>query len=278
MKTCIEWRKSFKYFDQVDEYNIEYKPNKNEKLLDFLEHYAKEDKRVNIYTEPIESNIEVLAAIQKTKSYNMVIVIDESPFRLNQKMQDFLIGNQCDYYFYYFCSNWDTFNRMIELEVSDIFISGELGFDLKRVAAVAGEKNVQLRSFVNLCQTHFGDTFRGFFIRPEDIDIYGEYIDVFEFYESSSKQNVLYDVYFHDKHWDGNLREIVKNLDVDINNYYLLGSEFANRRINCKRNCFKGEKCNLCNNLKELADTLEDSKDYDVFLRRYGKDGKGSES
>ena len=178
MKTCIEWRKSFKHFDQVDEYNIKYKPDKNEKLLDFLEHYAK-NKRVNIYTEPIESNIEVLTAIQQTGKYNTAIVIDESPLRLDKKTQKFLIDNQCKYYFYHLYSTWDGFNQMLELKVSDIFISGELGFDLKRVRACAG-KNVQLRSFVNVSQIHFGDTFRGFFIRPEDINTYSEYIDVFE--------------------------------------------------------------------------------------------------
>lgn len=276
MKTCIEWRKSFKYFDQVDEYNIEYKPNKNEKLLDFLEHYAKK-KRVNIYTEPIESNIEVLIAIQQTEKYNTAIVINDSPPKLDKNIQKLLIDNQCTYYFHCLCPTWDGFNQMLELKVSDIFISGELGFDLKRARARVG-KTVQLRSYVNLSQTHFGDTFRGFFIRPEDIDTYSEYIDVFEFYDSVNKQNILYDIYFYDKHWDGNLREIIKNLDVDVNNYYLLGSEFANRRMNCKRDCFKGDKCNLCTRLKELADTLENSKDYDVFLRRYNKDGEGSES
>jgi len=59
----------------------------------------------------------------------------------------------------------------------------------------------------------YNDGFKQFFIRPEDVDIYGEYVDVIEFYDSIEQQNVLYEVYFKDKEWNGKLREIIKGMD-----------------------------------------------------------------
>ena len=57
-------------------------------------------------------------------------------------------------------------------------------------------------------------------------------------------------------------------MSCEVNNYYILGDDFAKRRIECKQDCIKGRKCRLCNRLQELADTLEKSKEYDVFRKR----------
>jgi hypothetical protein len=158
---------------------------------------------------------------------------------------------------------------MLELGVSDVYIGGMLGFDLERVNKFV-PINIQIRSYVNICQYEWDNSkgFKTFFIRPEDLNYYSNFIDVIEFYKSEDIQNTLYEIYFHSKEWNGNLREIIKGLRVDINNYYILGSEFARRRAQCRRKCIKGERCELCDGLIDLAKTLEESKEYDVFKRR----------
>lgn len=169
----------------------------------------------------------------------------------------------------------------ISLGVSDVFVTGTLGFDLKNVKYVAKENNVQVRCYANICQSIWGeaDSFKKFFIRPEDVDIYSEYVDVIEFYDSENHQNVLYDVYFHTKKWVGDLGEIVKGLKIDINNYYILGSDFAKRRIECNKKCLKGNRCQLCERIRELAEVLENSDEYEVYERTMREeDGKGSNS
>ena len=42
------------------------------------------------------------------------------------------------------------------------------------------------------------------------VEKYSEYVEVIEFYKSEYRQNVLYDIYFHDKKWSVQLREIIK--------------------------------------------------------------------
>jgi hypothetical protein len=107
------------------------------------------------------------------------------------------------------------------------------------------------------------------------MNYYAGIIDVFEFYNSVEEQNVLYEVYFHDMEWNGNLREIIKGLKRDVNSYYILGDEFGRTRADCERKCIKGGNCKMCDRLAELADSLENSKEYEVFKRRM-IDGKRS--
>ena len=265
MKSCIEWRKGFKYLPQIDEFNIDFR-NKEIKLLEFLDTYAK-SQRVNIrlsenYTQ---DDIDLLIAIYEKGIYNIVLLLPDYYYAKTLK------DKNIPFYFTTPALSWDQLEGFLSLGVSDVFISGELGFDLERVRFITNQNHIQTRCYVNIAQSsawNNGSGFKDFFIRPEDIDIYNDYIDVIEFYESVDKQNVLYEIYFKDKEWNGKLREIIQGLKSDINNYYILGSEFGRRRTTCGKKCIKGERCQLCDKLNELADTLEDSKEYEVYKRR----------
>lgn len=265
MRSCIEWRKSFRYLPEIDQFNIDYK-NKEVKLVSFLETYAK-TQRVNIrlpedYTQ---DDIELLEAIYERDKPNIALILPDKYYtnRLREKGIPF--------YFSTLASTWDELTFLLSFHPSDVFISGELGFDLERVNHVILPLGVQIRCYANVTQSSgskAGDGFKNFFIRPEDLDYYSQYVDVIEFYKSVEQQNVLYEVYFHSKEWNGYLGEIIKGLSLKINNYYLFGVEFARRRVHCRKRCLKGERCQLCERLIALADSLEKSPDYDVFKRR----------
>lgn len=263
MKSCIEWRKSFKYLPQIDEFNIDFK-NKQIQLAKFLDLYAK-SQRVNIRlsNQYTKDNIELLETIYE-KGYNIAIILPDQ-FYVNQ-----LREHEIPFYFENPAFTWDQLRGMGGLGVSDIFISGELGFDLKDVKQYANLNNIKTRCYANISQSMWkaGDGFKDFYIRPEDIDFYSNYIDIIEFYDSIDNQNTLYKIYFYDKEWNGNLREIIKGLSLDINNYYILGSEFARRRSQCNKKCLKNKKCELCDRLADFAKSLEESKNYQVFKRR----------
>ena len=265
MKSCIQWRKGFKYLSQIDEFNIDYK-NKEIKLVNFLEHYAK-TQRVNIrlpkdYTK---DDIDLLEAIFERDKPNIALILPDKYYI------DELKEKEIPYYFPTLITSWDELISTLELYPSDVFISGELGFDLEKVFNITQKNNVRIRCYANVVQSsskRYKQGFKNFFIRPEDIDWYSNFVDVIEFYDSIEQQNVLYTVYFKDKEWNGDLREIIKGLSLKINNYYILGSEFGRRRTHCQKRCFKGERCVLCDRLVELADTLNDNKQYQVYKRR----------
>ena len=97
--------------------------------------------------------------------------------------------------------------------------------------------------------------------------IYDEYIDVIQFWDSKEKQNILYEIYFKNQKWDGRLDEIIQGLACNVNNYYLLGREFGESRIDCCKNCIKDSRCGLCFNEVVIAKSLEQSPDYEVYRR-----------
>lgn len=266
MKSCIEWRKGFKYLPQIDEFNIDYR-NKEAKLLKFLQQYAK-SQRVNIRLplDFTQNDIELLETLYQDRKYNIAVILPQRDNYYSKHLKE----HNTPFYFSTPCWDWDEFIGDINFGVSDIFISGMLGFELNKVSKIAKQNNIQIRCFANIAQSRRENTdrFKNFYIRPEDVDFYNQYIDIIEFFNSSDQQNVLYQIYFKDKEWNGNLREIIKGLDIDINNYYILGSEFARRRSECGKRCLKNERCSLCDRLSDLAHTLEDSKEYQVFKRR----------
>lgn len=263
MKSCIEWRKGFKYLPQVDEFNIDFK-NKEVQLLNFLNQYA-QSQRVNIRLEYSSTIVDIkLLEAAYEKGYNIAVMLPDTFFASELKEKG------VPFFLWKYASTWDEFLGFISLGVSDIYVVNELAFELDKLSPIAKENNVKIRCFANIAQSSWNRNhdIKTFFIRPEDVDIYSEYIDVLEFYESEQTQNVLYEVYFKTKEWNGKLREIIGGLDNDVNNYYILGDEFAKRRIKCGKKCVKDNSCELCNRLVELADSLEKSKDYQVFKKR----------
>lgn len=265
MNSCIEWRKGFKYLPQIDEFNIDYK-NKEVKLNQFLEQYAKTQK-VNIRL-PIDykhDDIQLLESAYFDKGYNISIILPDNYYSNELK------EHGMPFYFKERCYTWDQFKSCVSAGASEVFISGELGFELKQISTIAKREGIKVRCYANIAQSsgwNNGDGFKSFYIRPEDVDFYSNYVDVIEFYDAVDQQNVLYEVYFQDKEWNGKLREIIKGLTSDIDNYYILGNEFARRRSQCGKKCLKDNRCELCDRLADLAKSLEDSKDYQVYRKR----------
>ena len=139
MRSCIEWRKGFKYLPQIDEFNIGFR-NKELQLSKFLDLYAK-SQRVNIrlplgYTE---ENIELLEAAYE-KGYNIAIILPDQ-FYANQLQE-----HGVPFYFKDPAFTWDQLRGMGSLGVSDVFVSGELGFDLERVKWYADLNNIKIKN------------------------------------------------------------------------------------------------------------------------------------
>ena len=267
MKSCIEWRKSFKYLAEVDQFNIDFR-NKEIQLIKFLDKYAI-TQRVNLYMglDINEDDIKLIIALWETEKYNIAVKFESYYIERHKEYIQEIKDKGIPFYFNDKITSWDRLLAILNFGASDVFIAGELGFDLVRIKSIAGDTNI--RCYANVSQYEDeSNGFKGFYIRPEDVDLYDEVIDVIEFWKSEDKQNILYEVYFHDKEWAGNLQEIVQGLKLKFNSYYILGSEFANRRMSCNKKCMKGHRCQLCERLVELADSLENSKDFEVFKRR----------
>ena len=268
MRSCIEWRKSFNFKQEVDEFNIYFR-NKKEKLIKFLDQYAI-SQRVNLCI-PIDittNEEDLIIALWETGKYKLAVRFNWFSVEDNEETYEKMKKAGIPFYYSYMIDNWDELLGFCDLGVSDVFITGELGFDLKRVADVVHEKEINIRAYPNICQEGWDrgrNGVKSFFIRPEDVDIYSEFIDILEFYEAEDKQNSLYDIYFHMKSWDGHLQEIIYGLKRPLNSYYIMGDKFAERRISCQRKCLKGERCKTCHTLIELGEVIQNKPGIDLY-------------
>lgn len=126
------------------------------------------------------------------------------------ELEQVLSNKQIPHYYQNFVNTLDEFEGFLSLDVTDIFITEELAFSALFLSQKAKEKNKSLRVFCNICQSSWKGTpsLKTFFIRPEDIDLYANFFDTFEFFyrdQNANEVNTFYEIYAKDKKWFGRL-------------------------------------------------------------------------
>ena len=100
----------------------------------------------------------------------------------------------------------------------------------------AREVGIKLRVVPNVAYYAFiprEDGVIGSWVRPDDVKLYEEYIDVFEFEDCDKrKEEALYRVYAEQQSWPSNLNNLITNLDFNANNRLIL-PEFGKIRTFC---------------------------------------------
>lgn len=256
MKYCLPYIKSSKYLEQTDEFiiGINKEEDINQELVDLIENYP--DKRfiLSIVTIDIEKNLKALKEIAKKKNVVYMISFKQDSNLLREENIPFFFAEAIDSY--------EILNKIIQWGVTDVYIASPLTFNLEAVRKVVGE-NINIRVYANFAQAH--DPFnkvverdiKSFFIRPEDVEFYSNYIDYIEFIAERPDQfDTFYKIYAIDKKWFGNLREIIYNLSVNIDNRFLF-PYFASKRVNCDKKCLKGKSCTFCDRVIPLIESLE---------------------
>ena len=157
MKYCIDYNKKSKIIDKVDEINIIYNL-KDTTLLEFL--LTNQTKRVNICFEEldIENQLMAVEKINDIKKSNENLQL----FLRLQNINDNIIKKIKEYNLPFYINlrvnNWDTFRGLLDLGVSDIYITEDLCFNLLSVSTIAHSRNVQLRTFPNVAQSQWSST------------------------------------------------------------------------------------------------------------------------
>lgn len=159
----------------------------------------------------------------------------------------------------------DMLNVLCEKGVSDVYVSGELGFQMKNARDIADRYGVKLRMVPNIAQisgftfahTQKDGNLTAFWVRPEDLDLYEPYIDVVEFMCIDEKQKVFYEIYFQDRRWIGNVDTIIAGVE-DVSNRGLI-SLFTEARLNCGKKCLL-DRCHNCHRLKAASKLITENK------------------
>jgi hypothetical protein len=269
MKYCLFVSKDLvesEYLNKADELMIRYDKN-DPTLPEFLDLYKEKRIVINIsfLNEPDKTQkaIKHLAAIRdKFDLHNIVLGLYKEEY---EYIKDTIKESGFPFFFFNIVNNWDTLRYYIYFGVTDLYIGEQLGFELKQVAEVAQKTGQKVRVYPNVFQTgshweNFAtdevELYKGFFIRPEDVPAYEEYVDIMEFYGDPKKQTTYFDIY-NQGYWFGPLNEIIIGYKGTLDNRQIT-PEIAGKRSRCGRRCFKGEKCNSCTVAIHLANTLKD--------------------
>ena len=278
MKYCLNYANSSKkMIKEAEEINIIY--NKNDiELPAFIEKHA--EKRINLIIEHPEGNFDnfeikkIQAIAEKYPEANIHICLyslqkaaamDNSIVaQMNSVMLPWFTG--------YIATTWDALHYLISLGVSDIYIAEDLGFELPKVSKICKKAGVAIRVIPNVAQSSINNApdLKKFFIRPEDIDLYAEYIDTIEFWGELTQQDTFYKIYKTMKCWVGNLKEIIFSFNLDFDNHRIL-PEFGKARLNCGKGCLKGQPCSICNTIYDISKQME-KHDIIVVKRKKSSD------
>lgn len=252
MKYAVSYRSDFKYFDDVDEIIFNYKGTEN--IVDFIPKLLKKEQRANIRLNDIEFIEKCIPFLNKLKTVhsNFIVQID---FIYQKSYINLLQDNEIKFMFCNFAKTKEEFYSMLKLGAEDIYIVEELAFNLKSLKPIAEKYNVNIRVFPDVAQFTLGTreavpAISTFFIRPEDIELYEEYVDIIEFFHQDDKLSTIYKIY-KEQQWLGPLETIILGAKFNIDNT-TINPHFGQWRINCQKKCMF-EQCNLCMEIEKLA-------------------------
>lgn len=250
---------NFQYLQDDVQFNINYKPE-IKKLDDFIAAYG--NHRINLIfnQEPKQKDYEIIQAL-RSKYPKSNIVISLASYQ--PTLEKTVATHSLPHYYRDVIVDWDTLLGFFSLAVTDVFIGGELGFDLVKVKQMADFFKIKLRCF---CDNGFSwwmqDSLKTFFVRPEDIKLYSKYIDTFEFAQAITKDrvNVIYNIYAKQKKWFGKFNEIIGGYRGEEDGRYILPI-FGEIRTRCGRRCLKEKlpSCHVCDLVSATAETLKDA-------------------
>ena len=272
MNYCCSFKKHFSLINEVNEIIIKYN-EKNYHLTEFVNEHPTQKITVLIDVEN-ESLFVRQKGLDEAKKLGLTIKVSHmcsSTFYQALKEQGI--------YFYsdWYAKDWEDIYYLLSLGVSEMYITEALGFDLERVANYLHKQGVQIRAFPNVAQVKKEDIIpdiKAFFIRPEDLSLYEKYIDTIEFW--GDKPEIFYEIYAKDKHWYGELSEIIFGLKSELDSRFIL-PHFGERRIKCQRKCLAGEPCAICEVIVDCSKTLQKAGLL-INIKEENENGKGSTS
>jgi hypothetical protein len=241
---------------------IDYRPQD-----DTLEHFIETNADKHIYLvvdrEDLFQTKEHLNRLHELCKYkNWTLQIPLKTIADGDKVDEIkfnAIKDCCNkYMFTDLIGNWEILQFIIHLQPSEVYITNILGFCLDQVSIVCKRAGIKVRVYANIAQSAWDGlpAIKKFFIRPEDIRYYENYVDGgIEFKTPTSvAQEVVYDAYERE-YWFGNLSEIIIGLDTSLDSRRL-PTTFGLLRAECHKRCLSCSSCSTCRTMEQFAEIL----------------------
>lgn len=245
MKYCMSGRQPFSVLKKADEIKVQFKDY--QRILDFIEKIP--DKTV-ILDVPKGETIDVNFCQMVHEKMNFVIAVEDLYYAN--------IVRDCGFKWYwsYPVTSYYELNTIAAMNPEYILLGPPLCFDLE---AVRKKTNAILRLIANVADVGYLPRENGIYgpwIRPEDVELYEEYVSVLEFRETDlSKEQTLLHIYQDNKMWPGNLNLLLMGFGVNVDNR-ALPEEIGSLRMKCGQRCMSRGTCNFCYTAVQFAEAL----------------------
>jgi hypothetical protein len=159
------------------------------------------------------------------------------------------------FYWGYPVSTYYDLRALKELGVAYVRLDAPLFFEMDEVKKFG----IPVRAVPNVACLGEIPTKNGIYgtwIRPDDVELYEDYVACLEFEDCDmKKEGALYKIYAVDHVWGGPLSLIINGIDTNAENY-LIAKEATASRLFCKQRCQKNGKCRICYRALRLADQV----------------------
>lgn len=245
MKYCVSGRQQKSILSQADEIKLQFVDNA--RLIDYAHDYP--DKTIILDIPKDVQEHEIKWDLYKEYK-NLVMCI-----------ADLRLAGMCNFYgipFYwaYPAFTWYDLRGLIDFKPCYIVLGAPLSFSLAKVKHLT---DIPIRLCPNLAYDAYIPRENGIYgtwIRPEDIGVYEQYVDTFEFLGIDlSQEATLLHVYKDNGNWPGNLNILFKNFDIDVDNR-AIPEEIGEFRANCGQRCMETSNCHFCETAIKFSNAL----------------------
>lgn len=231
---------------KADEIRVQYRDRRS--IPDIAEHYP--EATINLTRYYPDCDIEI--DWQEINNYK-ILCKDNFVFGLSLEDEMLLARSKnIDFYYLGALRTFQELNDMKRLGACRVRLGAPLFFQMDKVKKF----EIPIYAVANVANgdTVFSreDGVTGTWIRPEDIALYEDYIDVIEFNHHKTGEQALYRIYAEQKAWSSGINLIIKDINYEATNR-MISPDLAKTRLNCGQRCQENGQCHLCYRTLDLA-------------------------
>lgn len=245
MKYCLSSRQTKEYLKKADEIKVKYRDR--DIIYDFSQDY--EGKTI-ILEFPLDRNIIIdWKEIEKYNTVcqgNLILCVATMDHVREAK------GRGMKFYYGFPINSFYDLQALKKLGVCYVRLGAPLFFNMDKVKQIG----IPVRAIPNVAHEGYFPRENGVFgqwIRPEDMELYADYIAAIEFEDADlQKERALYRIYCEEKNWPGEMNMIITNMNYQCLNR-LVSEKVGQARLNCGQRCQSGGACRICERYLYLA-------------------------